>query len=139
MAHPIHPAFVHFPIACWSLATIGDIASLALGDQRVWFVSGVLLVLGLITALAAMTAGLFELKKIDEEGAAMQVANWHMYLIIMVWTLYAFSLFMRMDGSTLMRPNGVAIGLSVFGFLLLCAAGWFGGKLVYQYRIGVDK
>ena len=26
MKHPLHPALVHFPIACWSLATLADIA-----------------------------------------------------------------------------------------------------------------
>ncbi|WP_343251093.1 DUF2231 domain-containing protein, partial [Pseudoxanthomonas sp. KAs_5_3] len=25
MRHPLHPALVHFPIACWSLATAGDL------------------------------------------------------------------------------------------------------------------
>ncbi len=138
MAHPVHPALVHFPVACWSLATIGDLASLVFHDQRVWFVSGVLLVLGLIAALAAMLAGLFELRKINEESAAMRVAVWHMSLVVIAWGLYGLSLFMRLNGAALMAPDGVAIGLSVLGFLTLCAAGWLGGALVYEHGIGVD-
>ena len=31
MSHPLHPALVHFPIACWSLATVTDLASLYWG------------------------------------------------------------------------------------------------------------
>jgi uncharacterized membrane protein len=139
MAHPLHPALVHFPVACWSLATMGDVASLAFGDPRIWFVSNVLLVFGLIAALAAMTAGLFELGKIDERSAAMRVAYWHMCLVVIAWAMYALSLYMRLNGSTLIRPDGVAIALSVLGFLLLAAAGWLGGTLVYGYGIGVDK
>ncbi len=138
MAHPVHPALVHFPVACWSLATIGDLTSLVFHDQRVWFISGVLLVLGLVAALAAMLAGLFELRKINEESPAMRVAVWHMSLVVIVWGLYGLSLFMRLNGVTLMEPDGVAIGLSVLGFLALCAAGWLGGALVYEHGIGVD-
>ncbi|HEY6094782.1 MAG TPA: DUF2231 domain-containing protein [Gallionellaceae bacterium] len=138
MAHPIHPALAHFPVACWSLCTIGDIASLALADQRVWFTSGVLLVIGLAAAVAAMVAGLFELGKIAGDSAAMQVANWHMYLVVAAWSLYALSLSMRLNGSTFIRPNGVAIGLSVLGFSILCAAGWLGGTLVYGHGVGVN-
>ncbi len=139
MAHPLHPALVHFPVACWSLATFGDVASLKVADPRVWFVSGVLLVLGLITALAAMTAGVIELRKIEEGSPAMQIANWHMSLVVAAWAVYALSLFVRLDGSTLVEPNGVSVGVSVLGFLLLGAAGWMGGALVYEHGIGVNQ
>ncbi len=118
---------------------MGDIASLAFGDQRIWFVSDVLLVCGLVTALVAMTAGLFELRKIFDESPAMRVAYWHVSLALSAWAVYAFSLYMRWNGVALIQPDGVAIGLSVLGFLLLAAAGWFGGTLVYGYGIGVDE
>lgn len=139
MAHPLHPALVHFPVACWSLATMGDVASLAFGDSRIWFVSNVLLVFGLVAALAAMTAGLFELRKINESSAAMRVANWHIGLVLSAWAVYALSLYMRWSGAVLIPPGGVAVALSVLGFLLLAAAGWLGGTLVYGYGIGGDK
>ena len=139
MAHPVHPALVHFPVACWSLATMGDVASLIFGDPRIWFVSNVLLVFGLVAALAAMTAGLFELRKIDENSAAMRVVTWHMSLAMSAWALYALSLYMRFNGAALIQPGGVAVALSVLGFLLLAAAGWLGGTLVYGYGIGGDK
>jgi uncharacterized membrane protein len=138
MAHPVHPALVHFPVACWSLSTLGDIASLVYQDQRVWFVSGVLLVLGLVTALAAMFAGLFELRKISEESFAMRIAVWHMSLVVIVWGLYGLSLFTRLNGTALMPPGGIALGSSISGFLLLCVAGWLGGSLVYEQGIGVE-
>lgn len=136
MAHPVHPAIVHFPIVCWSFATIGDVASLRFGAPA-WNFSNVMLVLGIVTALAAMMAGLIDLKKIDEKSVAMRAVNRHMYLIGTAWTLYLLSLLIRMNGTTFIQPNSVAIGLSVIGFLLLCVGGWFGGELVYKHGIGV--
>lgn len=117
---------------------MGDVASLVLSDQRIWFVSNVFLICGLVTALAAMTAGLFELRKILGDSPAMRVAYWHMSLAMITWAVYALSLYMRWNGVALV-PDGVAIGLSVLGFALLAAAGWLGGTLVYGYGIGVEE
>src|SRR3546814_15511619 len=72
--HPLHPALVHFPVACWSLATIADVASLWLG-QPAWWLAGVLLVIGPIAALAAMGAGLFEFARIAEGSPALPYAR----------------------------------------------------------------
>ena len=138
MAHPIHPALVHFPIACWSISTIADIAGLQLGGQ-LWWIAGVLLVLGTLTAIAAMLAGLVELGKIDEQSPATQVANHHMTLMTVAWVLYAISLFMRMEGTGLTQPGWVEICLSGIGFLFLCVGGWLGGLLVYGHGVGIEK
>ncbi len=118
---------------------MGDVASLVFGDPRIWLVSNVLLGCGLVTALAAMTAGLFELRKILDDSPAMRVAYWHMSLVLSAWAVYALSLYMRWNGAAFIQPDGVAIGLSVLAFLLLAAAGWLGGTLVYEYRVGVGK
>lgn len=135
MKHPIHPILVHFPIATWFLATIADIASLFTNEQVGW-VAGVLLVIGTITALLAMITGLIELGKIDQQNPAIKLANQHMILMMVSWSFYAVSLFMRLDGTHLEQPGFFAIGLSIAGLISLCVAGWLGGKLVYEYGVG---
>lgn len=136
MKHPIHPMLVHFPLATWFLATIADIASLFTNEQTGW-VAGVLLVIGTITALPAMMTGLLELGKIDQQSPAMKVANQHMILIMIGWSLYAVSLFLRLDGTQLAQPGLAAIAFSILGLIFLCSAGWIGGKLVYEYGVGI--
>ncbi|MBL8497898.1 DUF2231 domain-containing protein [Nitrosomonas sp. JL21] len=137
MKHPIHPMLVHFPIATWFLATLADLASLFTNEQVGW-VAGVLLVIGTITALLAMITGLVELGKIDAQSPAMKIANQHMVLIMTSWSFYAASLFMRLNGTVLEQPGTLAVILSVAGFIFLCSAGWMGGKLVYQYGVGIQ-
>lgn len=137
MKHPIHPMLVHFPIATWFLATIADIASLFTNEQVGW-VAGVLLAIGTITALLAMITGLIELGKIDAQSPAMKIANQHMILIMTSWSFYAVSLFLRLNGTQLEQPGSLAIALSVAGFVFLCSAGWMGGKLVYEYGVGIQ-
>ncbi len=126
---------VHFPVATWFLSTLGDIAGLFTHEQTSW-VAGVLLVIGTTTALLAMVAGMLELGKIDQQSPAMKVANQHMMLMMTSWSLYAVSLFLRLDGTRLGQPGMVAIALSVAGLIVLCIAGWLGGKLVYEYGVG---
>lgn len=136
MRHPLHPALVHFPIACWSLATAADVASLIWGEPA-WRMAGVLLVAGIGFSIPAMLAGFIELAKVAEDSPALKDVNRHMILVMSALAFYTASLFLRLQGSHLGEPGPLAIGLGVAGFLLLCAAGWFGGKLVYGHRLGV--
>jgi uncharacterized membrane protein len=138
MSHPLHPALVHFPIACWSLATVADVASLVWG-QPAWMLSGVLLAIGTVAALAAMATGFIELLKVDADHPATRDLNRHMLLVMAAWSAYAASLFLRLDGKALTQPDAVDLALSLTGFVVLCIAGWFGGKLVYGHGLGVDK
>jgi uncharacterized membrane protein len=138
MSHPLHPALVHFPIACWSLATAADLASLLWGKPA-WMLAGVLLAIGTATAIAAMATGVIELMKVDTEHPASKDLNRHMILVLTAWGFYATSLFLRLRGTTLTQPDAVDIGLSAAGFVFLGAAGWFGGKLVYGHGLGVEK
>lgn len=138
MSHPLHPALVHFPIACWSLATAADVASLWWGKPA-WLLAGVLLALGTLIALAAMATGFIELLKVGAEHPATRDLNRHLLLMLTAWCLYATSLFLRLQGTTLTEPDSVDLGLSVVGFVVLGMGGWFGGKLVYGHGVGVEK
>ncbi len=136
MRHPIHPMLVHFPVATWFISTLGDIASLFTSGQVGW-VAGVLLAIGTVTALLAMVAGLMELGKIDQQSPAMKIANQHMMLMMTSWSFYAISLFLRLEENHLIQPGAIAIALSVAGLITLCIGGWMGGKLVYEYGVGI--
>ena len=141
MTHPLHPAIVHFPIACWSLATIGDVASLWLG-RPAWWLAGVSMAIGCVVALAAMAAGLFELARINAASPAMRVARLHLLAAMAAWLSYGASLFLRLDlqsaATALEAPGMFALATSLLGFACLATAGWLGGRLVYQYGVGVE-
>ncbi|MCW5598810.1 MAG: DUF2231 domain-containing protein, partial [Nitrosomonas sp.] len=59
--------------------------------------------------------------------------------IMISWSCYAVSLFLRLDGTQLSQPDVFAIIMSVAGLIFLCIAGWLGGKLVYEHGIGVHQ
>ena len=93
---------------------------------------------GLLLALPAMLAGLVDMKNIEAQSRAIDIVNQHMVFVMMSWSLYALSLFARMEGTAINTPNFIAVVLSLIGFVVLAIAGWLGGKMVYEFGVGVD-
>lgn len=132
--HPLHPAVVHFPVACWSLAVLADIAGLWVGEPA-WGWSGGLLAVGNGMAIVAIAAGMLELSHVPE-GAAMRVAYWHMWMMLLACTLFWLRLLLRLEGMQPLPPDRLSLLLDAGGFLCLTVGGVLGGKLVYQYDAG---
>lgn len=136
MKHPLHPALVHFPVACWSLATLADIAGLWWTRLPLWQLAAAMLVAGCAMGLLAAGAGLLELVKLPSDHPANGDAQRHMLAALGAWSLYATSLFLRSDGAMPAPPDALALAASIAGFMALAVAGWLGGKLVYVHGVG---
>lgn len=134
MRHPLHPALVHFPVACWSLAVVADFASLHFGEAA-WSWSAGLLAVGCAMAVIAMVAGMAELPRIPE-GPSMRDVYLHMTIMLVALTLFAARLLLRLDHLKPLPPNTLSLLLDAGGFIALTAGGWLGGKLVYGHGIG---
>lgn len=138
MAHPIHPAIVHFPIACLTLGTAADVSSIWM-NERVWQAAGWLLIIGIASVVPAMLSGLFELRKVKGKNGADRVAELHIQCVLLTFTLYGASLFLRLEKLQLTAPGPIELALSGLGWIALIATGWFGARLVYEHRIGVSE
>jgi uncharacterized membrane protein len=135
--HPLHPPFVHFPIALLSTTSLWDGAAWVTDDERWWFVAFVQCALGLACALPAATTGLLDLRKTAADGPEASTANRHMASVALALVAYGASLWLR--GGT--APPAGADRLAAFacgglGFLALAAAGWYGAELVYRFGVG---
>jgi len=135
MRHPLHPALVHFPVACWSLATLADFASFHFGEAA-WRPAGQLLIAGTLLAIPALLAGFYELMRVADDSPAMRDVYWHMGAMSGALLLYATSLLLRLDRTSLIAPGIAALACSAFGFFALAIGGWIGGKLVYGHGLG---
>jgi uncharacterized membrane protein len=134
MRHPLHPALVHFPVACWSLAVLADFASLWLGEAA-WQWSAGLLAAGCAIALAAMLAGLLELPRVPE-GPAMRDTYLHMSVMLVAFGLFLTRLLLGLDHLQALAPDAISLLLDAAGFVALAVGGWLGGRLVYGHGIG---
>ena len=138
MKHPIHPLVVHFPIACWSLSTLGDLTGILLPNSPTQLIV-LLMFIGCISAVIAMAAGLYEIGKIKDIGPIEYIVDRHMYAAVTAWGFYSLSLYLRWDNGFSTEPNIWAITTSVIGFVSLIIAGWYGANLVYNHGVRVNK
>ena len=137
MRHPLHPALVHFPVACWSLGTAADLAGRHWGIPA-WRLGGLLLAVGTLMALPAMLAGFYELTRLADDSPATRDVYLPLTVALVATTLYATALLLRWRGGALTAPGASGIALDLAGFAALAVAGWLGGRLVYGHRLGGD-
>lgn len=133
--HPLHPALVHFPVACWSLGTLADLASLHFGADAARL-GWVLLLAGTGIALPAAAAGLYEFARIPADSPAMRTAWTHMGAMLAAFALYATSLLLRVGHLDAPQVGTGSLALDVAGFIALAIGGWQGGRLVYHHGTG---
>lgn len=130
LGHPLHPLLVHFPIAFWTLGFAADCAALA-GWSAGNALSGLMLALGIVTAVPAMIAGLVDM--VPLRGQTQRLATIHMALMGTAWLVFVVALIARTG-----YPGLTAIALNAAGMLLLFGGGWAGGRLVYTHGANVS-
>ena len=135
--HRWHPVFVHFPIACWVLATGLDLAT-TLMPIRNWVpevdliaLAHFLIWLGIVVSIPAVIAGLADYRLLSEESTGMidRHATWMiaaitLFLIAGIWRLRnaAFDapiplalLIVELAGSMTLVAGGRVASIVVFG------------------------
>lgn len=133
--HPIHPMVIAFPIACFVLAFVSDLAFFATSNEFWATASLWLLGIGLITAAFAAVTGLIEVfgdnRVRNLSDTRLHAASNAVALLIALYNWYS-----RFEhGSSAVVPTGVV--LSGIVVLILVFAGWKGGEMVFRHRVGV--
>jgi uncharacterized membrane protein len=135
--HPLHPALVHFPVVCWTVAPVLDVVYLLTEAPVFWQAGYVCLAIGVLMGLLAMCAGLMDLMAIPSDSPAQDVAQRHMLLMGSAWTLYVLALVLHpLHGTPTPSELWTDFGLCAAGFIALAAGAYAGARLVYDFGIG---
>jgi uncharacterized membrane protein len=136
---PVHPAFVHFPVALVTLSVLADLLGYISGSTSLraaawWALAG-----GAIGAVLTVPAGLFDMNRETIEHDAHQRVHTHMKV--------GFALFTAIAALTIWRwyiysqgRDGPGWGYLITAVLVLALThfqGWLGGELVYSDDVGV--
>ena len=135
--HPLHPALVHFPVACWTAAPVLDLAYLLTQNPAWWQAGFWCLLVGTAMGVLAMCAGLIDLFSLPGGHPGEAVGQRHMLLMGSAWCVFVVDILLR-------RPDRLpspiqawgAFGLSAAGFLLLAVGAYAGARLVYDFGVG---
>ncbi len=133
--HPIHAMLVTFPIAFLMTLVATDMAWLVTGDffwlrLSMWLVGG-----GAVMGAVAGLAGTIELLLIP--GVRRRGVSWSHFVAAVMLISVAFTnwCLRLIGGGELIVPW--ALTLTLLGALLVAMAGWLGGNLVFDHRIGI--
>lgn len=133
--HPLHPALVTFPIAFIVGALPSDVAYLLLDDG--FWARASLWLLGVGTLMGALAGLTGTVELLAIEGIRHRAAAWgHFVMAVMLLSVSFINWFTRLpDAEAAIFPMGIY--LSALGAVLVGAAGWLGGKLVFEDQVGI--
>jgi len=132
--HPIHPMVIPFPIACFVLAFVSDLAIWRTGNDFWVNASLWLLGIGLIMAAVAAVAGLIDVMG-DNQIQSLSDAWLHAGGNVIAVLIQLYNWYMRYEGGSVV-PTGLILSLVVV--LILLFTGWKGWEMVYRHRVGVS-
>jgi uncharacterized membrane protein len=135
--HPLHATLVPFPIVCFTLTLLTDIAYWQTSNVMWMQFSQWLLLTGLVFGVVATIAGVVDFLVRREARASRQ--SWvHAVGGVIVLVLAFFnSLVHTADGWTAVVPYGLI--LSAATVLVMILTDWFGRALVYRQGVGVSR
>lgn len=135
--HPIHAMLVAFPIALTACTAGADLLYWWTGDNF-WARAGLWASgAGFLFGVLAGLAGTVELLMVP--GIRARSASWtHFVIAVMLLSILGANWGYRLTGyEQAVLPYGLLLSLFAVGFTGF--TGWHGGKLVFEYQIGVSS
>ncbi len=132
LGHPLHPVLTDIPIGAWTIAVLFDLSYLIERSHGWVSAADVTIFIGLLAAVASAVAGYTDWS--DTFGRERRVGIAHGLLNTLVILLYLISFILRVGGGS----RGLAILLAYAGYLVLLAAAFLGGDLVFGIGTGVN-
>lgn len=129
LGHPLHAVLTDAPIGILFLVIPFDLA----GQPGAAATKAILLI-GILTMLAAAAAGLADYS--DTDGTARERATLHGTLMVVALLLYVVSFVLRQGESPALTA---AIAFSILGFLVIAAGAFVGGDIVYVFGNMVSR
>ncbi len=153
---PSHPPLTDFPIVCYVLAALGDLASSIAGSggsvgRDLFRASTFVLIAGAVVSVATAITGFWDWwKGLEREpgtgpiGRAKhtqvwRTANWHMTVMLTVTVVVIVDILLRLgrwDRGYSELPITV---LSIAAAVLVAFGALYGGALVYEYQFNVSS
>lgn len=135
--HPLHPLFVHFPVAFLSAAVVTDLLAWVASGPA-WLHSSLYFhAAGCATGAVAIVFGILDARRIARGSSSAGTALMHGFLMAGAWLIFLLSLLGRYYQQQ-QAPNWMLSLGSALAFLVFMSGGWLGASLVYQHGVGVS-
>jgi uncharacterized membrane protein len=138
---PLHPMFVHFPIALYLLGVLMSIACLWQGRLDFDRFAYWSFVLALLAAIVASLVGLVDQNRLDYLDTRRAAVNDHITTAISLLVVNGLLVYLRFRWPDVLqqpRRRWQYMVLMLAGLALLVVTGWQGGDLVYRLQVGIE-
>jgi nitrite reductase/ring-hydroxylating ferredoxin subunit/uncharacterized membrane protein len=132
IGEPLHVILTDIPIGAWTVALVFDGLDLITERREFVIAADTSLAFGLAGAAAAAVAGIVDWSDVDPPPR--RVGLLHGILNLAGTALFATSLTLRKK-----KFRKQARLFSALGYVVMTVAAHLGGKMVYEYRVGVDR
>lgn len=138
--HPIHPMVVHFPIALLITSVVFDFLAMRWRHKSFQDAGFYTLIAGLLGAAVSVLTGAMAEEVVEDKGIPESVLEIHEALgyasLLFFLGLLALRLLMRWK--LIKEIPALYLAMGVAGIVILSAAGYFGGSLVFDFGAGVN-
>jgi uncharacterized membrane protein len=137
----IHPLLVHFPIAILTVSFLFEMISLMRSSPDVSRAAWWLHMVGTTGLLLSVASGLYARSATPISAQAMEYAENHQQIALVVTCVFAGLLFWRIAGRSALPRIGRTAYYALFGVgvALMWLGAWYGGELVYRFGVGVGS
>lgn len=139
MLHLIHPALVHFSVACLILGGVGEAWGLATQREALARWSGQLLIVGVVSLVPTIVSGYLAANTVELNAVGRELLGAHERNGLILLGLFVACLFWKAwwRGHLPQRQRKLYAAVLVAGVLLAAYSAWLGGQMVYGQGIGV--
>lgn len=138
---PVHPIFVHFPIALLALSVAADLVAFftnieSLRDTGWWSLLG-----AAVGGAVAVLAGIFDMRRADMKEEVHARVHQHMKVgfallaVIVGLTIWRWTYFQQAG----LPVSAVYLDCAVLAMALAGFQGWLGGELVFTHGVFVGR
>lgn len=138
LGHPVHPMFIVYPIAMFTVAVILDILYLITGTAALPTASFYMIAAGIVGGLIAAVFGFLDWLGLQAGSRARRLGAWHGLGNFTMVVLFLISWLIRL-GAAGHVPGALALILSFAGAAISLVTAWLGGELVYRLGSAVDQ
>lgn len=140
LGHPLHPLLVGLPVSLWPAAFVLDLLTLlGIGGNPLVKTAFLAVLVGVLAAAPAALAGILDWSGVRREKPAWRLGLIHLILNAGATILAIGSLLVRISGLGVDRVDGLPILLIGGVTLLVATSSYLGGRMVYEYGVGVAR
>src|SRR5512140_994174 len=135
LGHPLHPAITDATVGGYTAMVVVDVVYLFTREPGLLRAADALLVFSFLTSLVSILSGLTDWN--DTYAEERRNGMLHALIMVTATVLFIVSLWIRVAGPLSQRE--LAIAISFVGWIVMTAAAYLGGEMVFGYGTQVNR